>query len=410
MQEYIPISTLGNGIRVIHEEVSSPISHFGVIVNAGTRDEPDDLPGLAHFAEHTFFKGTRKRNNYQITKRMENAGGDLNAYTAKEETYFHASFLSSDYERAAELLADILFNATFPEKELEKEKDVVLEEINYYKDSPAELIYDEIEEVAFSGHPLGRNILGTKKSLKSIHRDDLLSYIRTNYTADHIVLASVGNISTDNLLKLCNKYFNQPLAATSSRIRSPFTGYRPTQLHKRKNSSQTHLMLCNQAFSNKEELRVPFTLLTNLMGGQALSARLNMTLREKLGLAYTVEASYTPFSDTGLFTIYAGCENENTNRCIELIFKELKKVRDDKLGTMQLHIAKKQFLGQTAITNESKLNELLAIGRSALITDKVETPEAFAKAIEVITAEEILESANRIFIPEQFSSLIYSKN
>lgn len=410
MQEYIPISTLGNGIRVIHEEVSSPISHFGVIVNAGTRDEPDDLPGLAHFAEHTFFKGTRKRNNYQITKRMENAGGDLNAYTAKEETYFHASFLSSDYERAAELLADILFNATFPEKELEKEKDVVLEEINYYKDSPAELIYDEIEEVAFSGHPLGRNILGTKKSLKSIHRDDLLSYIRTNYTADHIVLASVGNISTDNLLKLCNKHFNQQLAATSSRVRSPFTGYRPTQVHKRKNSSQTHLMLCNQAFSNKEDLRVPLTLLTNLMGGQALSARLNMTLREKLGLAYTVEASYTPFSDTGLFTIYAGCENENTDHCIELIFKELKKVRDNKLGTLQLHIAKKQFLGQTAITNESKLNELLAIGRSALITDKVETPEAFAQAIEAITAEEILESANRIFIPEQFSSLIYSKN
>lgn len=410
MQEFIPIATLGNGIRVIHEEVSSPISHFGVIVNAGTRDEPDDLPGLAHFIEHTFFKGTKKRDNYQITKRMENAGGDLNAYTAKEETYFHASFLSSDYERAVELLADILFNATFPEKELEKEKDVVIEEINYYKDSPAELIYDEIEEVAYNGHPLGRNILGTKKSLKRIHRDDILHFIQTHYTADNIVLASVGNISTNNLLRLCNKHFNQPISATTNRTRTAFTGYCPVQIHRHKNITQTHLMLCNQAFSNQEDQRVPFTLLTNLMGGQALSSRLNMTLREKLGLAYTVEASYSPFSDTGLFSIYAGCENENTSHCIDLIFKELKKVRENKLGTMQLHIAKKQFLGQTSITNETKLNELLAIGRTALTSNNVETQEAYTKAIEAITAEEILECANRIFIPEHFSSLTYSRN
>ena len=410
MQEFIPIFTLGNGIRVIHEEVSSPISHFGVIVNAGTRDEPDDLPGLAHFAEHTLFKGTKKRNNYQITKRMENAGGDLNAYTAKEETYFHASFLSSDYERAAELLADILFNATFPEKELEKEKDVVLEEINYYKDSPAELIYDEIEEIAFKDHPLGRNILGTKKSLKKIRRDDLLRFVQTHYTADNIVLASVGNIPAAQLVKLCNKYFNQPLAGTCERTRDPFTTYSPVQIHRHKNITQTHLMLCNRAYSIQQDQRVPFTLLTNLLGGQALSTRLNMTLREKLGLAYTVEASFTPFSDTGIFTLYAGCENENKDRCIDLIFKEFKKVREQKLGTMQLHIAKKQFLGQTAITNESKLNELITIGRSALTSDKVETPETYAKAIEAITAEEVLETANQILIPEQFSTLIYSKN
>ncbi len=407
--ELIPINTLKNGIRVIHEEVSSPISHFGVVINAGTCDEPDDAAGVAHFVEHTLFKGTKKRNSYQITKRMENAGGDLNAYTAKEETYFHASFLSSDYERAVELLSDILFNATFPEKELEKEKEVVIEEINYYKDSPTELIYDEIEELAFTGHPLGRNILGSKKSVRHLKRDDIINFVQNNYTADNIVLASVGNISTDNLLKLCNRYFCQPITTSCVRQRTPINEYAPVQVKRHKSISQAHLMLCNRAYSIQEDQRASFTLLTNLLGGQALSARLNMTIREKAGLAYTAEASYTPFTETGLFTIYVGCENDKVDKCTELVFKELKKLREEKLGTMQLHIAKKQFLGQVAITNEAKINELISIGKAALISNKVETPETYSLAIENITAEQILETANQILIPEQFSSLIYSK-
>lgn len=407
MQEFIPIITLQNGIRLIHEQVSSPISHFGIVINAGTSDEPDALPGIAHFVEHTLFKGTSKRNSYQVTKRMENAGGDLNAYTAKEETYIHASFLSSDYERAVELLSDICFNATFPEKELEKEKDVVLEEINYYHDSPAELIFDEIEELAFAGHPLGRNILGTKKSLRKIQRDDILNFIRANYTSDNLVLASVGDISIEALMRLCRKHFEKPLPATCDRQRTHFANYVPTHVHKHKNTSQAHLMLCNTAFSIKEELRTPFTLLTNILGGQAMSARLNMAIREKRGLAYSVEASYTPFTENGLFTIYVGCDKDKTERCKEIVFKELENIATQRLGTMQLHTAKRQFLGQLAITNETKLNELIAIGRAALISDHVETFETYSQTIEEITADQILEAANRIFIPDQFSSLIY---
>ena len=201
MSENLSIYTLANGIRVIHEEVASPISHLGVIINAGTRDEADNLNGIAHFVEHTLFKGTTHRNSYQLTKRIENAGGELNASTAKEETCFHASFLSAEYRHAFEILADILFHSTFPEKEITKEKDVVLEEINYYKDTPAELIFDEIEEMAFAGHSLGRNILGSRQSLKRIGRQDILNFVKSQYTADHIVVASVGNLSQSSFLK-----------------------------------------------------------------------------------------------------------------------------------------------------------------------------------------------------------------
>ena len=409
MSEKLAIYTLPNGIRVIHEEVNSPISHFGVLVNAGTRDEPSNQSGVAHFVEHTIFKGTEKRNSYQVSKRMENAGGDLNASTAKEETYFHASFLSSDYERAIELLSDIFFHATFPDKEIAKEKDVVLEEINYYRDSPSELIFDEIEEVAFAGHPLGRNILGDKKSLRRLKREDIISFIRENYTANDIVLSSVGNLPLNTLLKYCNRYFNQPLPTSSHRVRTPFTTYHPTHIRKRKNISQAHVMLCNTAYSFDKDERVPFTILTNLLGGQALSSRLNVVIREQHGLAYSVEANYTPFSDTGLFTIYLGCDHAMIDRCIELTYKELNKFATKKLGTVQLHTAKKQFLGQLAITNEAKLNEMLAIGHCALFFNEVETAEESFKKVDEITAEQILETANQVFVPDHFSSLIYTR-
>ena len=409
MSEKLAIHTLPNGIRVIHEEVNSPISHFGVLVNAGTRDEPSNQSGVAHFVEHTIFKGTEKRNSYQVSKRMENAGGDLNASTAKEETYFHASFLSSDYERAIELLSDIFFHATFPDKEIAKEKDVVLEEINYYRDSPSELIFDEIEEVAFAGHPLGRNILGDKKSLRRLKREDIISFIRENYTANDIVLSSVGNLPLNTLLKYCNRYFNQPLPTSSHRVRTPFTTYHPTHIRKRKNISQAHVMLCNTAYSFDKDERVPFTILTNLLGGQALSSRLNVVIREQHGLAYSVEANYTPFSDTGLFTIYLGCDHAMIDRCIELTYKELNKFATKKLGTVQLHTAKKQFLGQLAITNEAKLNEMLAIGHCALFFNEVETAEESFKKVDEITAEQILETANQVFVPDHFSSLIYTR-
>lgn len=400
---------LNNQIRLIHKEVASPVSHFGVLINAGTRDEPADKMGLAHFVEHTIFKGTTHRNGYQILRRLEDVGGDLNASTSKEETYFHASFLSGYYPRAMELLSDIFFCSTFPEKELEKEKDVVLEEINYYQDTPAELIFDEFENLVFSQHALGRNILGNKKTVKKLQREDILRFMRESYCAQNIVLASVGNISTSKLLTLCNQYFaNQPVA-TKAKQRIPFDQYTPKTKQIHKNTYQAHILTGNTAYAINDNKRLAFTLLTNMLGGQGLNTRLNMSIREKMGLAYSVEATYAAFSDSGLFNIYIGCDTNMAQRCIELAHKEMLKLKQNKLGTIQLHKAKRQLIGQTAISFESKLTEMLSLGRSAFYDDTIETTEELYRKIEDISAEELIETANEIFETDKFSTLIYAK-
>ena len=401
------IVRLRNGLRLIHKETNSPISHFGVLVNAGTRDESSAQMGLAHFVEHTIFKGTEKRNAYRVISRMEAVGGDLNASTSKEETYFHTSFLSKEYSRAVELLSDIFFHATFPEKELEKEKTVVLEEINYYQDSPAELIFDDFEDMVFSGHPLGKNILGTKKSVMKMTRQGILDFIKQNYTLDNIVLASVGNISLKRLVSLCEKHFGGYDIANTPRPRAKFEGYKPTTRLVHKKNAQTNVMLGNIAYSIKEEKRAPFLLMTNMLGGQGQNTRLNMSVREKKGLAYAIEANYTPFSDIGLFTIYFGCDPHNREHCVDLIFQELKKMREQKLGTMQLYYAKQQFIGQLNLSYEPKLNEMLSIGHTALFFDEVDTIEESLDEIRDITADEILEVANEVLRPDAFSMLTF---
>lgn len=401
------IVRLRNGLRLIHKETDSPISHFGVLVNAGTRDESSAQMGLAHFVEHTIFKGTEKRNAYRVISRMEAVGGDLNASTSKEETYFHTSFLSKEYSRAVELLSDIFFHATFPEKELEKEKTVVLEEINYYQDSPAELIFDDFEDMVFSGHPLGKNILGTKKSVMKMTRQGILDFIRQNYTLDNIVLASVGNISLKRLVSLCEKHFGGYDIANTPRPRTKFEDYKPTTRLIHKKNAQTNVILGNIAYSIKEDKRAPFLLMTNMLGGQGQNTRLNMSVREKKGLAYAIEANYTPFSDIGLFSVYFGCDPHNREHCVDLIFQELKKMREQKLGTMQLYYAKQQFIGQLNLSYEPKLNEMLSIGHTALFFDEVDTIEESLDEIRDITADEIIEVANEVLRPDAFSMLTF---
>ncbi|MCQ2285550.1 MAG: insulinase family protein [Bacteroidales bacterium] len=404
------IFRLQNGIKLIHREIDSPVSHFGILVNAGTRDEKPEKMGLAHFVEHTIFKGTKKRKNFQIIKRMEDVGGELNASTSKEETYFHSSFLSPDYERSIELLADIFFNSTFPEKEIEKEKSVIEEEIEYYLDSPAELMFDDFESLIFEGHPFAMNILGSKRTLKKLKREDIFDFIKQQYCLDNIVLASAGNISIKKLIQLCEKYFGNHPIAQCSRERLPFFYSNPKHLKVKKNTSQTHLMIGTTAYSiQNDEKKNAFTLLNNLLGGQGMYTRLNSAIREKHGWAYSIESNYSPFSDIGLFTIYAGCDHQNTECCIEEIFKVLDDVKKNKLGTLQLHYAKRQMIGQICISNETKLNEMLTLGRSALFFDEVESTEESLARIEEITAEEILEVANEIFDKDRFSSLIFTK-
>ena len=398
---------LRNGLRLLHIPTASPISHFGILIDAGTRDEPAQHPGLAHFVEHTIFKGTEKRNAYRVINRMESVGGDLNASTSKEETDFYASFLSPDYPRAVELLADIFFHATFPQKELEKEKTVIFEEINYYNDSPSELIFDDFESLVFNGHDMGKNILGTKESVQQIHREDIMAFTAANYTLENVVLASVGNIATDKLIRLCEKYFGNGKATHGAHPRKPFTSYQPKTMNVRKSTSQTNVLTGGPAYDIRHPKRLPFMLLTNSLGGQGQNSRLNMSVREKMGLAYTVEAYFNPFSDCGLFSVYFGCDAHERDHCLELVRRELEKLKRQKLGTMQLYYAKKQYIGQLALAQESKLNELLAAGHLALFYDEVADMDENIQALEMITAEELCDTANEIFDLNRFSTLIF---
>lgn len=405
-----PIFQLPNGIKFVHKQVDSPISHIGVLVNAGTRDEEEKDVGLAHFVEHTLFKGTEKRDARQIFRYIENLGGDMNASTSKEETYLHASFLTPDLKKITELLSDIFFNATFPEKELEKEKTIIIEEINYYKDTPTELIFDDFETLIFDQHPLGRNILGTKKGVKQLTRNHILNFIKNNYSADNVVISFVGATPLNRVKEIVSHYFGNVNLPENQRVRTPFQQYHHQTVKKNKNNSQAHLVMGNIAYSIQDDKKNHLLLLSNLLGGQGSNTRLNMEIREKRGWAYSVESFYTPLSDSGLFTIYLGCDHSMVNKSIEVIHKEFKKLREKKLGEMQLHYAKKQFLGQLAISNEQKINEMLALGRSALFFDEIETLEEAIQAFEAITADQLLDVANEILLPDNFSYLSYQKD
>ena len=398
---------LRNGLRLLHIPTASPISHFGILIDAGTRDEPGQHPGLAHFVEHTIFKGTEKRNAYRVINRMESVGGDLNASTSKEETDFYASFLSPDYPRAVELLADIFFHAKFPQKELEKEKTVIFEEINYYNDSPSELIFDDFESLVFCQHDMGKNILGTKESVQKIHREDIMAFTAENYTLENVVLASVGNIATEKLVRLCEKHFGDGRIKEGTRQRVPFRDYRPQTRNVRKNTSQTNVLTGTLAYDIRHPKRIPFMLLNNILGGQGQNTRLNMSVREKKGLAYTVESYFNPFSDCGLFSVYFGCDAHERDHCLHIVMREIEKLKQNKLGSLQLYYAKKQYIGQLALAQESKLNELLAAGHLALFYDEVGDMNENIQTLEAITAEELCDTANEIFDFSRFSTLIF---
>ncbi len=400
-------SKLSNGIRLIHKMASSPVAHCGIIINAGSRDELPEEIGIAHFIEHVIFKGTNKRKAWHVISRLEDVGGDLNAYTSKEETFVYASFLSRYYERSLELFADILFNSSFPEKELEKEKDVIIDEINSYLDSPSELIFDEFEEVLFTDHPIGHSILGSPESVKSFDRQHIQSFMQRNYLTDRMVICSVGNIDFGKFVMLCEKYFGHIPASGRKNERTPFAGYKPSIIQSNKSNFQVHCMLGNVAYDITNERKNSLALLTNILGGPGMNSRLNMAIREKHGYSYNIEAHYQPYCDTGIFNIYLGTDTEFLEKSLKLVHKELKNLRDSELGTLQLHKAKQQIIGQIAISLESNLAEMVSIGKSHLFYDRVDTIEDMIKKIEAISSKDLLEIANEIFIPNQFSMLTY---
>jgi predicted Zn-dependent peptidase len=399
--------TLPNGIRLIHKQTVSPIAHCGILIDSGSRDETEQQHGIAHLIEHLFFKGTQKRKAYHILSRLDDVGGELNAYTTKEETCIHASFFVYDYSRAMELISDILFNSIFPEKEIAKEKEVVIDEINSYKDSPVELIFDEYEELLFHGNSIARGILGSEKTISGMRRQDLFSFIENNYCSSKMVFASLGNISFKRMVYLFEKFFSHTKFNAEPAKRTLPNGYLPRKQVKQKDTHQVHCMLGNKAYPILNEKRMALHVLNNLIAGPSLNSRVNLALREKHALAYNVESGYTAYSDTGLFYLYFGTDNKDLDKCLKYVHKEFDKLQKHKLGTTQLQRAKKQVMGQQAMAAENNESYMLAMAKAVLYMNRFPTLQETQEKFEAIEATDILEVANEILPESSLSYLIY---
>ncbi|MEI8202772.1 MAG: pitrilysin family protein [Bacteroidota bacterium] len=400
--------TFPNGLRVVHLQVAGKVAHCGVNIKVGSRNESPEINGMAHYLEHVLFKGTQKRKAYHILTRLDKVGGDMNAFTTKEETCIYASFLTNWYDRALELFSDILFHSSFPQKELEKEKEVIIDEINSYNDSPAELIFDEFDQSLFQGHSLGSNILGTPESVKSFTREDVLSFVGKNYQPSNMVLSSVGDIKFEKLISMVGKYMNLDSISLPSAIATPLTAYVPNNKEIHRNTFQSHCVMGNRAYSTFHPQRLAMIFLNNLLGGPSLNSRLNLNIREKYGFCYNLESQYVPYSDTGVFCVYMGTDQRYIKRTSSLVSNELKKLMQNKLSPVQLHSAKTQFIGQLALMSESKLGEMLGMGKSVSLINRVESFDEIVKKVELISSEQLLEIANEIFLPEAISTLLYS--
>ena len=399
--------TLSNGIRLVHKPVDSLVAHCGITINTGSRDEMPTEQGMAHFIEHLIFKGTRKRKAYHVLSHMENVGGEINAYTGKEDTCVYASFMHIHYGRCLDLISDIVFSSAFPEKEIIKEKDVIIDEINSYKDSPGEQIFDDFDSLVYKGHPLGSNILGTPRHLKKFQRNHILQFLERNYVASEMVISSVGKIDFKKLIKLAERYFGHLPTGHRSVPRQRFSGYQAeTKLIKRRNH-QVHCVIGNEAYSVDNEKKTALVLLNNILGGPGLNSRLNMAVREKHGLCYNIESHYQPYSDTGIFSIYLGTDIEFIDRAVSLVQRELFRLRDRRLGSLQLKRAKQQLQGQVAISFESNVNEMLSIGKSITLYNKIDTLEQINQKIERVNASELLDVANEVLDSVNLSMLMY---
>jgi predicted Zn-dependent peptidase len=400
-------STLENGIRLVHYPVKGVVAYCGLIINAGSRDEAIEEHGLAHFIEHMLFKGTRTRKAYHILSYLEDVGGELNAYTTKEETAIYATVLREHYKRAVELISDIVLNSSFPDREIEKEQEVITEEISSYLDNPAEMIFDEFDEQVFSHKPLGRGILGTPESVRSFTGNSIRKFIARNYDTSNMVFCSIGEITPGEAEKLFIKYFSQLPANITANNRSIDPGYTPVNVTKKNDTNQAHCITGNIAYNLHDSRRTVMYLLNNIIGGQGLNSRLNLSLREKKGFAYNVESNYHPFVDTGLFSIYFGTDEKNIAKSFAIARREMDKLMTTRLGPVQMNRAKNQVRGYLARSYENHEHLMLSMGKSLLVFGKVEPAESIYKKIEAITAHQIQETANEIFAPDMMSVLIY---
>lgn len=401
------IHTLENGLRIVHKPTKRHVSFCGFFVNAGSRDERQDEYGMAHFVEHMMFKGTQKRKSFHIINRMEAVGGELNAFTNKEETVIYSSFLEEDFERAIELLTDLVFNSQYPQSEVEKEREVIIDEIHSYEDSPSELIFDEFENLIFRNSELGHNILGDEKTLNGFDSEKIKTFTQERYNLSQIVFFSTGNTDFKKIVRLAEKYLAPIRTKESTLIREKAIINEAQHITLEKDTNQAHVIMGSRCYDIHDKRRRILLLLNNILGGPGMNSRLNISLREKKGYVYTVESSITGYSDAGILSIYFGSDPQNSDKCIKLVQKELKLLRENKLTSIQLHRAKKQLIGQIGLNSDNLESTAISLGKSIFLYNKFDSLEEVFHQISEITAEDLLDVANEILAPDQMTMLSF---
>ena len=402
-------ATLPSGLRVIHLPSVSPVVYCGYQIAAGTRHELPGEEGLAHFCEHVTFKGTERRTALQVINTLEELGGELNAYTNKESTTFYAAVLKDHFMEAADLLTDIVFHSQYPQEEIDKEIEVICDEIESYNDSPAELIYDEFENILFKDHPLGHNILGEADQLRTYTTADALRFTHRGYRRDNAIFFVYGSVAFEEVLDNLNGLdrMDGPRKDMPEPSGSPLSTSSPSTITRHRNTHQAHVLLGTRTFGYHDERRMPLYLLNNILGGPGMNARLNLLLREKYGLVYTVESNMTTYSDTGFWSVYFGCDAEDIERCRELVRQELDIVMLEALTASQLRKAKMQLKGQLAIACDNREQFALDFSKSFLHYGWERNLDQLMARIDDITAEQIQQVARQLFVPSKIITLIY---
>ncbi len=424
---------LDNGLRIIHLPSDSKVVYCGYQINAGTRNEEPGEEGLAHFCEHVTFKGTERRKAWHILNCLESVGGDLNAYTNKEGTVYYSAILKEHIARAVDLLTDIVFHSVYPQAEIDKEVEVICDEIESYNDSPAELIYDEFENIIFKGSPLGHNILGTAEQVRSFKTEDALRFTRKLYRPDNAIFFAYGDIDFNKLIRLLKKsflseerkvkseettfgdrresQFNSPEAQAQFNIQhSTFNtqhSFEGQTIVMQKNTHQAHVMIGTLAYDVNDSRRMPLYLLNNMLGGPGMNAKLNLALREHNGLVYTVESTMVAYGDTGIWSIYFGCDEHDVKRCLRLVRKELDKFMQKPLSEAQLKAAKKQIKGQVGVACDNRENFALDFGKSFLHYGWEKNVDRLYEQVDEITAEQIQAVAQELFDKDRLTTLIF---
>jgi len=397
------LRTLTSGMLWVHRRSPGAVAHLALVIKAGSRDELETEQGMAHFVEHCLFKGTEKRKTYHILSRLDDVGGELNAYTSKEETMLYATVLRKDARRALELLLDIAFRSVFPEREIAKEQDVIIDEIHSYKDAPSDLIFDHFDELLFDGHPLGRNILGTPEHVRSFDQTKTRAFHHRLYQPDNVVIATAGSFGIDRFVPWVEESTASMGFTETALIREAVNGYTPQNRIESMPYFQTHIALGNRAFGSKEEPALALLLLNNLLGGPGMNTRLNLNIRERYGLTYNLESFYTPYSDSGYWGVYLSTDPEQADRVLDLVHRELRSLRERPLGILQLSKAKHQLQGQLVLGQENPGSSVSGIAKSLLHFDQVESIEDVLKRIDRIEAKELIEVGQTVFDPGRFS-------